>query len=326
MKKIIFILFLMTFWFLYWQQTGMCSPKEEIIVLGIRLGSAGHMFTTKITDVINMNVPEVSATVMTGSSEENPLNVQKKRAVIGFTHSHFAKLAFNGEGNYKGMPCKDIRHFFFFVITLDNFLVRADSNIKKIEELKDKKLCLGPKGYSLTDVALATLQAYGLTPEIIRKNGGNVSFALDQDCAQMLQDKVVDAMFAHTGKSAVISQVLPVEQAVRLRPLPFDRDKAQKVIETRGSGTIMEIDGGVYKAEPNPVLSIGDPSAFIIHKDVPDDIVYKMTKSIFEHQKEILKAVGLFFNPFKIENALVGAEILVHPGALKYYKEVGVTK
>ena len=88
----------------------------------------------------------------------------------------------------------------------------------------------------------------------------------------------------------------------------------------------MEIDGGVYKAEPNPVLSIGDPSAFIIHKDVPDDIVYKMTKSIFEHQNEILKAVGPFFNPFKIENALVGAEIPIHPGALKYYKEVGVAK
>jgi TRAP-type uncharacterized transport system substrate-binding protein len=51
-----------------------------------------------------------------------------------------------------------------------------------------------------------------------------------------------------------------------------------------------------------------------------------MTKAIFKNKKEILDAVGPFFNPFKIENALLGADIPVHPGALKYYKEVGITK
>lgn len=89
----------------------------------------------------------------------------------------------------------------------------------------------------------------------------------------------------------------------------------------------MEIDGGVYKAEPNPVQSIGTPFVFGIHKDVPADIVYKMVKATFEHQKEIRDAMGPFYNPFKIENALVGSEgIPIHPGALKYYKEVGIIK
>ena len=45
-----------------------------------------------------------------------------------------------------------------------------------------------------------------------------------------------------------------------------------------------------------------------------------------QNQKEIMKAVGPFYNPFKIENALVGATIPVHPGAMKYYKEVGIAK
>jgi TRAP-type uncharacterized transport system substrate-binding protein len=51
-----------------------------------------------------------------------------------------------------------------------------------------------------------------------------------------------------------------------------------------------------------------------------------MTKAIWQNQKEILKTVGPFFSPFQIKNALVGANIPVHPGALKYYKEVGLTK
>ena len=177
MRKIIFIFILSSIFLFHWQQTGMGAEKKELTVLGIRLGSAGHMFATKMTDVINKNVPEASVTIMTGSSKENPLNVQKKRGHIGFTSSEFAKLAYEGEGDYKDMPCKDLRHFFFFSLNLENFLVRADSNIKKIEELYDKKLCLGPKGYALTESALTVLQVYGLTPEIIRKNGGNVSFA-----------------------------------------------------------------------------------------------------------------------------------------------------
>lgn len=326
MRKLIFILILSSSFIINWQQVGMGAEKKEFTVLGIRLGSAGHMFATKMTDVVNKNVPEVSLTVMTGSSQENPLNVQKKRGHIGFTSSQYAKLAYDGEGDYKVMPCKDIRHFFFFSINLENFLVRADSPIRKIEELYNKKLCLGPKGYALTEAALIVLQVYGLTPDIIRKNGGNVSFASDKDCAQMLQDKVVDAMFAHTGKSALISQILPVEHAVGLRPLPYDRDKLKEVVRISGKGIMMEIDGGVYKAEPNPVQSIGVPFSFVIHKDAPEDLVYKMTKAIFNNQKEILDAVGPFFNPFRIENALLGADIPVHPGALKYYKEVGITK
>jgi TRAP transporter TAXI family solute receptor len=304
----------------------MGAEKKELIVLGIRLGSAGHMFATKVADAVNKNVPEVSVTVMTGSSQENPLNVQKKRGHIGFTSSEYATWAYEGERDFKGMPCKDLRHFFFFSINLENFLVRADSNIRKIEDLYNKKLNLGPKGYGLTEVGLTVLQVYGFTPDVIRKNGGNVSFASDQDAGQMIQDRVIDAMFAHTGKSALISQVLPIEQAVGLRPLPYDRDKVKEIVRVLGRGVIMEIDGGVYKAEPNPVLSIGAPYSFVIHKDVEDELAYKMTRAIFKNQKEILDAVGPFFKPFRIENALLGADIPIHPGALKYYREVGITK
>lgn len=326
MKKVIILLILCGSLLFLCCQTGMCAEKKELIVLGIRLGSAGHMFATKMTDVINKNVPETSVTVMTGSSQENPLNVQRKRGQMGLTSSEYAKWAYDGERDYKGMPCKDLRHFFFFSINLENFLVRTDSNIRRIEELYNKKINLGPKGYALTEVAQTVLQVYGLTPETIRKNGGNVSFASDQDAGQMIQDRVIDAMFAHTGKSALIGQVIPIEQTVGLRPLPYDRDKLKEIVRILGRGVIMEIDGGVYKAEPNPVLSIGAPYCFVIHGEVPDEIAYKMTKAIFKNQKEIVDAVGPFFKPFRIENAILGADIPTHTGALKYYKEVGVAK
>jgi len=208
MRKLMFILILCSFFFVGLQQNGFGAKKDFITVLGLRIGSSGHMFATKIADTINMHVPEASATIITGSSKENPRNVQKDRGQIGFTSAQYAKMAYDGTAAYKNMPCKDIRFFFFFVITLDNWIVRADSSIKSIEDLKDKKLCAGPKGYSLTEGALATLKAYGLTPEIIRKNGGNVSFASGKDCVKMLQDRVVDAIFAHTGESSIISQVL----------------------------------------------------------------------------------------------------------------------
>ena len=88
----------------------------------------------------------------------------------------------------------------------------------------------------------------------------------------------------------------------------------------------MEIDGGVYKAEPRPVLSFGTPYVFVIHKDVPDDLVYKITRVSWEHEKDIRSAMGPFYDPYKIENAMRGAEIPIHPGALKYFREVGITK
>jgi TRAP transporter TAXI family solute receptor len=327
MRKLVLILILCSFFFIGLQQNGFCAKKELITVLGLRIGSSGHMFATKITDTINMHVPEISATVITGSSKENPRNVQKNRGQLGFTSAQYAKMAYDGTAAYENMSCKDLRFFFFFVITLDNWIVRADSNIKSIEDLKDKKLCAGPKGYSLTEGALATLEAYGLTPEIIRKNGGNVSFASSKDCVKMLQDRIVDAIFAHSGETAIISQVLPAEQTIGVRPLTYRRDRLEKAIKILDRVmVIMDIKGGVYKAEPNSVLSFGTPFIFVIHKQVPDTLVYKMTKAIWEHQKDIRSAVGPFYNPFRLENALMGADIPIHPGALKYYKEVGVAR
>jgi TRAP-type uncharacterized transport system substrate-binding protein len=189
---------------------------------------------------------------MSGSSKENPVNVQKKRGQMGFATADYARQAYMGEGPYKGMQSKDLRHMFFFVITLDTWLVRADSNIKDINQLSNKKLCVGPKGYSLSDHAITTLKAYGLTPETIRSNGGNIIYAAGNDCARMIQDKLVDAIFAHSGKSSVIAYNLPAEHTVGLKPLPFDEKKLKEIAKTLGEDvSIMEIDGGVYKAEQN---------------------------------------------------------------------------
>jgi uncharacterized protein len=327
MRRGLILLVLVATLIFAWSQNSLSASRELISLLGLRVGSSGHMFTSKITEVINTNVPEVQATAMTGASQENPVNVQKKRAQIGFTTADYAKKAYNGEDVYKATPCKDIRDMFFFVITLDTWLVRADSDIKRIDQLKDKKVCVGPKGYGLSEHALVTLKAHGLTPETMRKEGGNVIYAEGNDCARMIQDKLVDAIFAHSGKSSLIAYNLPAEQSVGLKPLHFDDTKLKEISKILGDDVAnMEIDGGVYKAEAKPVKTFGTPHIFVVHKDVSEDLVYKMTKAIWQNQKEILKTVGPFYNPFKIENALVGATIPVHPGALKYYKEVGIAK
>lgn len=321
MKKL-FMVSLVSVLFLGVSGVGLCSEKQLITLLGIRIGSAGHMFATKISESITTHVPEVSATIITGSSKENPGNIQRKRGQIGFTSADYAAMAYKGIKDYEGNPCKDLRHFFFFVVTLDNWFVRADSNIKSIYDLKDKKLNAGPKGYALSEGALASLEAHGLTPEIIQASGGNVSFASDADAVRMLQDRVIDAIFAHTGKSSIITQLRPAEETIGIRPLNYELDKLNKTIEILDrEAIIMEVDGGVYKAEPEPVLSFGTPFIFVISADLPEDVVYKMTKAVWENADSIRQAVGPFFNAFRLENALLGASIPIHPGAEKYYRE-----
>jgi len=326
MKKSLFILVLTCLFIFSLQNTGLCEKKDFIKFLGLRIGSSGHMFATKVAEAVNQEVHEISVTVVTGSSQENPINVQKKRGQVGFTNADYAKEAFEGIGLYRDKPCQDLRDWFFFVITLDNWLVPADSKIKSIEDLKDKKIVVGPKGYGLSENALATLKVYGLNQEILREHGGNIIYASGRDACRMIQDRVVDAIFAHSGKSSIISYNLPAEETIGLRPLDYDEEKLDEIIRILGRGVKMKIDGGVYKAEPNHINSFGVPHYFVIHKDVPEDLVYKMTKAVFKHEEEIRKTVGQFYNPFKLENALVGANIPVHPGALRYYKERKIVK
>ncbi len=303
------------------------SKNISLKVGGMAPAAGAQMFCAKLADIIDRYVEGVNCTVTTSSSTKNPLRVQKKDVDLGFTGVAFQQWAYEGAAKYKKNPCPDIR-FLMHVVTVATSVpfVRADSELKSISELSNKKVQLSPKGYVGGKVAKAILEAYGLTKEEIKKNGGATFQLGSSDAVKMLQDKTLDAMCATSGLKTIEGYMLPLETTIGLKILKPDDAHIEKTLSLLPKAFFpVVIKGGTYKNEPKDIKVIGAGFNMVIHKDIPQDTVYKILSAVYDHVEEI-HAVGPTWKGVLLKDGLKYSNIPVHPGAAKYFKQKSVVK
>jgi hypothetical protein len=86
------------------------------------------------------------------------------------------------------------------------------------------------------------------------------------------------------------------------------------------------IPAGAYKGLAADVPAVGTVTAIVIHKDVSDDLAYNIVKTLYANWPDLAEVKKQAIEDSKPENALLGARIPVHPGAMRYYKEMGYVK
>jgi TRAP transporter TAXI family solute receptor len=85
------------------------------------------------------------------------------------------------------------------------------------------------------------------------------------------------------------------------------------------------IPGGAYEGQSAAVPTIGVATVMVIHKDVPEELVYQMAKVFWESHEQFLE-VSPVWKDVRLDDALVAVTIPVHPGAQRFYDEMGVTQ
>ena len=107
--------------------------------------------------------------------------------------------------------------------------------------------------------------------------------------------------------------------------LDIDPNVVDKLVKDNPYYTVDMIPAGVYKGVEKDVVAIATPALLIVRDEVSNEAVYEIVKSIYENIEEI-RSVHTQGNSIKIENALNGMSVPLHPGAEIYYKEVGIIK
>ena len=100
------------------------------------------------------------------------------------------------------------------------------------------------------------------------------------------------------------------------------REEAKKFTEQYPALSVTEIPANTYKNQKEPVTTVGSFSMAIVSKDLPDSLVYEMTKATFASKKTLAAA----YKPFgQIEQKNITLSPMpLHPGAIKYYEEIGI--
>jgi len=285
-------------------------------------GGSWYPLGAKIAEVWGKTVSGISTSNGPGGGVGNVKDVNKGDAEVGWTYGHTAYNGFSGKGKFN-KDQKNVRHFATLYLSGFQTAVPKNSTIKSYTDMTDKSVSPGKATYSGYAAAELILKYYNLTFDQIKKNGGTVHHIGYSDSVSLMKDGHLDVFIALT--SIPQASFLDLEFNPGIRFIGIEGPILDKILAENPGYLKAELPSSAYKSITTPVQTLGAVAVLVINKDVPDDIAYQMTKSLWEHHDDFLK-VKKVWAKVSLENALLGAAIPVHPGAQRYYDEKGVMK
>lgn len=268
--------------------------------------SAICMVLSKYTD-------DIKATASVGGgSASNARKVGTGEAPFSLSTSSTVFYAVKGERMFKqkypGIMAWGTLHKLYA-----DFLVKANSRIKSFADLKGKKIAIGEPGSGDAVAAEDILKAAGLWDMVIKVKVG------DPQSMDLLKLGKVDAIIHHTA--APNANFYAFSTTTPIRALDMPKDVVAKLVDMGYYAEGM-IKAGTYKGTDKDAHVVVLPVVMIVNKDLPEDVVYEMTKVVWEHFDEIVQAAP-FLKVVDPNNVLGGIPVPLHPGAYKYFKEKG---
>lgn len=195
----------------------------------------------------------------------------------------------------------------------------ATPDIKSVADLKGKTVSVGDAGSGVEFNARQILAAYGLD---IEKDINKVNSGFSAS-ADGLKDGKIQAAFVTAGAPTTAVTDLATTKAISV--VPVDSAHADQLIAEYPFYTKSVIPGGTYNGVDEDVETVAVRATLIASKDLSEDVVYELTKALFENKDTMAQSQSKF-KELSLENAMNGIDVAFHPGAQKYYEEKGVWK
>jgi uncharacterized protein len=302
---------------------GFCKDTKLLMATG---GVAGTFYPLggAIAQVWNQKIPELNVTVQaTGGSLENVRLLGSKGAEVAICMND---IAYYGQQGLEAFKAKNEKYSNYMAIAnvypdVIQIFTRKDSNIKTIADFKGKKISVGPPGSGTEISARQVLGLYGL--DYKTRQDFKPSYLSYSESADHFKDNLIDAAYFVVAVPNAALQDINVSHPVRF--LEIDDQLFAKITKDYPLYSRFEIPANSYQGQSAPAKTIAVYSSLLVLKELPDDLVYQMTKVFFEERAAIAQghAAGKFINP---ETAVSGIAIPIHPGAQKYLKEKGFMK
>ena len=286
----------------------------------LRIGTAslgGNFFPmgAAIASVIDQHVPGIKATAQASSgSAFNMTAIQDGEQEMAVCQGPAVSDAVaNGK-------TPDVRTIANYSATPQHIMVRLGANITSIADLKGKKMEMLAAGDGVEVSTRKVLSALGMKWEDIKPeySGNRVQAASRLKTGQA--DGIIDA----TGLGAAwITDI--VGDGSRFTFLSLSDAEIGKILAANKEFSRMDIPAGTYRGQDKTISGVGVWTVIVCSKNLSDDLVYNITKQLFANQ-QFLKERHNYFKDLSPQN-IVGAVVApLHPGAARYYKEIGVLK
>ena len=289
------------------------SEKEYKFLSIVTGGTTGTYYALggTLAQIISDEADVETTAEVSQASAANMTALKDGKAEIAFVQTDIAYYATAGEFMFEGEAIDSIAAIGALYPETIQLVTTADTGIASYEDLKGKKVSVGAPGSGTFANAEQLLEIHGMTMKDIEAQ--NLDFAESQES---LQSGQIDAAFITSGTPTGAVEALNASTEVVI--VPVEDAKADELIEKYPYYAKETIPSGTYgMTEEVPTVSV--LAMLAVTKDLPEDLVYDITKAIYENTDKITHPKGEYI---KAETALDGIDIDVHPGAQKYFDEV----
>lgn len=298
---------------------GRAPAQERYMVIGG--GSTGGVFfivAAGMGRVIEKNLPNTRVTAqVTSGSVENIRLLGQKKIDCALTSADSAYHAANGSGPFATEKYTNIRYITRGYSSVLQMIVAGDSPIKSVGDLKGKRVGI-LIGITATEWFPLLARAYGLE----QGKDFRVSVLRVSDLINALRDGNVDMSVYFAG--APTSTVTDLAMSRPLRFLPYDDEKADQVLKAGPYFFKAPLAKDVYPGVKENVPTLHIPILFVCRDDVPEPVVYGLTKALMERTEDLRQIHPEAASFGTIDNAGKSMVVPIHPGAARYYAEKGV--
>jgi len=225
--------------------------------------------------------------------------------------------AWRGSDYFKGKQQDFVRIYHSGYTSCCVFVTKTNSGIKKAEDLKGKRVyAWKTTSPIMMRWTLATLYAAGLTKEDVTM----MDEVSTKEAVTALKEGRCDA--ALIVGSIPTAAVIELTSTMDCTVLPAPAN-VQKVLDEQFPFVIqLDLPANTYKGQTKAIKILGCKTHMICHRDLPNDLIYRVTKALMEHPDEV-QAIHPAAKSVTLEGVFVKAQAPFHPGAIEYYKEVG---
>lgn len=250
----------------------------------------------------------------TGASGENMRLIQAGDVNMAIVQNDVADAAFKGTAPFRE-ALTNVRAVARLYPEYLHVVASRESGVKSLSDFKGKKVSVGARGSGNEVNCRQIFGAFGLDYKNVQP-----IFLPYGETADQFKDRQLDGFVFTIGTPNPAIQDITTAQAVTF--VPLQGEIVDKVVAQFPFMVKDAIPAGTYKGQEQAVPTLSVQAILVVSKDMPDDVAYALTKTLFENLPDVAKAHNKAAE-ISLAHACDGVTIPFHPGAAKYLKEKG---
>ena len=300
--------------------TASVTAQAEQFINILTGGTSGVYYPlgVALSKIYGENIKDARTQVQaTKASVENLNLLQQGKGEVALALGDSVKMAWEGntDAGFKGKLDK-LRGIAAIYPNYIQIVASKESGINALSDLKGKSLSVGAAKSGTELNARAIFAAAGMSYSDL----GKTEYLPFAESVELMKNRQLDSTLQSAGLGVASLKDLSTSQAITVVSIPAD------IITKLGTPYIATtIPAGTYQGQDKDVPTAAVINFLVTHADVPEETVYQMTKLMFDNLPA-MEAAHQAAKDIKLEKALEGMPIPLHPGAEKFFKEKGLIK